>query len=348
MKLSIIVPVYNMAAEGKLEYCMDSLLKQTIEDYEIIAVDDASKDRSPEILREYERRFPGRVKALFHETNKRQGGAKNTGLAQAAGEWIGFVDSDDWVAPDCYEKLLKKGQETGADMVGCNYSLVETHTMEPGRVVCNNTADQTGVLDVEKHKKLLLRSGSMVIKIYRNSVIKEHGLCFPEGIFYEDNCAGPLWSLYFTHFEKVEEPLYYYYQHSVSTVHHITEEKCRDRMKAAALFYDECKKRGMLAAYGLEIEYRFTELYYAITLFSYLSGVRKPRLSFVKELRAGVLERFPEFEKNPYYRSLTGKEEQELIALQGKSAVAFFAYYRLKQVIRRLRNYMQKKVRNGG
>ena len=68
MKLSIIVPVYNMAAEGKLEYCMDSLLKQTIEDYEIIAVDDASKDRSPEILREYERRFPGRVKALFHET----------------------------------------------------------------------------------------------------------------------------------------------------------------------------------------------------------------------------------------------------------------------------------------
>nr|WP_318685322.1 glycosyltransferase [uncultured Acetatifactor sp.] len=337
MKLSVIVPVYNMAGDGKLEYCMNSLINQTIEDYEIIAVDDASTDASAAVLRAYERRYPGLIRVICHPVNKRQGGAKNTGLKAASGEWIGFVDSDDWVARDFYEKLLKKALDTGADMVGCNYSLVREHTMATGRIVCNNPPDQTGILDPEKHRKLLLRSGSMVIKIYRRSVIKEHGLCFPEGIFYEDNCAGPLWSLYFTHFEKVEEPLYYYYQHQTSTVHHITEEKCRDRMKAAALFYEECKKRELLEEYGPEIEYRFTELYYAITLFSYLSGVEKPKLSFVKELRRGLLERFPEFEKNTYYLEMTGKEEQEMIALQGRSNAAFFLYYRLKQYVRRLR-----------
>ena len=123
MKLSIIVPVYNMTADGKLTFCLDSLINQTITDYEIIAVDDASTDHSLQVLREYEKRYPHLIRVLAHEVNKRQGGAKNTGLRAAKGEWIGFVDSDDWVSPDCYEKLLGKAEETGADMVGCDYNL---------------------------------------------------------------------------------------------------------------------------------------------------------------------------------------------------------------------------------
>lgn len=337
MKLSIIVPVYNMAADGKLEYCMNSLVNQTISDYEIIAVDDASTDNSLVILREYEKKYPEKVRIVHYEVNKRQGGAKNEGLRVARGEWIGFIDSDDWVTPDYYEKLLNKAEESGADIVGCDYNLVDRHTMEVGKVVQNNSKEQTGVLDEEKHKLLLMRSGSMVIKIYKHSIIKENNLCFPEGIFYEDNCAGPVWSLYFNHFEKVEEPLYYYYQHQVSTVHHITESKCRDRMKAAVLFYEEAKKRGFLVKYHKEIEYRFSELYYVITLFSYLSGVQHPKLSFVKELRKGVVERFPEFEKNPYYLKETGTEEKQLINIQGKSNLAFFLYYKLKQLVRKMR-----------
>lgn len=193
MKLSVIVPVYNMAADGKLQFCLDSLVRQTVwENMEILAVDDASTDNSLEILRAYEARYPGRVRAITYPVNRRQGGAKNEGLRAASGEWIGFVDSDDWVAPDCYEKLLDRAEETGADMVGCDYNLVSEHTFQVGQLVQNNTADQTGALDGEKHKKLLMRPGSMVIKIYRAFVIKENDLSFPEGIFYEDNCAGPL------------------------------------------------------------------------------------------------------------------------------------------------------------
>ena len=75
MKLSVIVPVYNMAAEGKLNFCLDSLVNQTVTDYEIIAVDDASTDDSPKILREYAAKYPDKVRVLTHEVNKRQGGA---------------------------------------------------------------------------------------------------------------------------------------------------------------------------------------------------------------------------------------------------------------------------------
>lgn len=339
-KLSIIVPVYNMAAEGKLNYCLDSLVGQTIRGevpYEILCVDDASTDESLEILLDYEKRYPELLRVIPNEVNRRQGGAKNEGLKVAAGEWIGFIDSDDWVSPDYYEKLLRRAEETGADVVGCDYSLVDHHTFEVGKRIVNNTPEQTGILTKEQHESLFMRPGSMVLKIYRHDVIRENGLDFPEHIFYEDNCAGPLWSLYFRHFERVDEPLYYYYQHAVSTVHHITEDKCRDRMKAAELLYVECKTRGFLEEYRPQIEYRFTELYYAITLFSYMSGVEQPKLAFIRELRQGVQEKFPEFQENPYYRQHTGAVERKFIALQCRSDLLFYLEYRLKQWIWKMR-----------
>jgi len=337
MLLSIIVPVYNMASENKLKFCLDSLLAQTIDDYEIIAVDDVSTDESPEILKEYEAKYPGRFKAVFHEKNKRQGGAKNTGLSVATGEYVGFIDSDDWISPDFYEKLIGKARETGADLVGCDYNLVSEHTFTVGKIVQNNSMDQTGVLDEEKHKKLAMRPGSMVIKVYLRSIIEENHLRFPEGIFYEDNCAGTVWSFYFTHFEKVEEPLYYYYQHDTSTVHVITEEKCRNRMEAGRLLAEECKERGFLEKYHAEIEYRFTEIFYHITLYSYMLGAKHKRLGFVKELRDGIRNTFPDFLENKYYVNWPDAEEKEMVRLHMKSNMAFFFYYGLKVWVRKKR-----------
>ena len=120
MRLSIIVPVYNMAHDGILEFCLDSLLNQTISDYEIIAVDDKSTDDSLKVLREYEKNHPEKIRVIASENNRKQGGAKNLGIRAAKGDWFGFVYSSDWVSPDYYEKLLNKADETGADIVGCN------------------------------------------------------------------------------------------------------------------------------------------------------------------------------------------------------------------------------------
>lgn len=341
MKLSIIVPVYNMAGDGKLNFCMDSLLKQTITDYEIIAVDDASTDNSLEVLQQYCEKYPDKVRVIAHTVNKRQGGAKNSGLCVARGEWIGFIDSDDWVTPDYYEKLLKKANETGADMVGCDYNLVYEHTFQIGQIVQNNTLEQTGILDRDKHGKLIMRSGSMVVKIYRHAVIKENHLEFPEGIFYEDNCAGPVWALYFKQFERVEEPMYYYYQHNSSTVHYVTEQKCEDRMTAASMFLQECKDRGFLDEYYKEVEYRFTELYFVNTLFSYMLGAKRKKLSFVKQMKQGIFDAFPEFQKNEYYQKLTNEEEKQMIELLAESETKFFYYYGLKVQVRKLRKKLK-------
>lgn len=337
MQLSIIVPVYNMAADRKLNQCLDSLLAQTVSEYEIIAVDDASTDDSLSVLRQYEENYPERVKVIASRKNHRQGGAKNRGMKAAQGEWIGFIDSDDWIAPDMYEKLLTKAARTGADLVGCDYSHVSSFTMRPGKVVVNNTADQTGILEEGRHKKLLLRPGSMVVKIYRRQVIVEHGLNFPEDIFYEDNCASPLWSLYFTHFERVEEPLYFYRMLEDSTTHRVTWERCLDRMKAGVLFLRECKERGLYDTYRQEIEYWFTEIYYATTLFSYMYSGRRQKLKNTELLRKNIKEYVLDFQENPYYKEMMPEEDRKLIALHMRSNLLFFIYYKLLFGYRKLR-----------
>ena len=119
MKLSIIVPVYNMVAGEKLEFCLNSLTNQTISDYEIIAVNDASTDDSLIVLNWYKNHYPEKFKVIDLPENRKQGGAKNAGLDVASGEYIGFVDSDDWCELDMFEYLITNAQEENADITVC-------------------------------------------------------------------------------------------------------------------------------------------------------------------------------------------------------------------------------------
>ncbi len=336
MKLSIIVPVHNMAAGNKLRYCLESLVNQTIADYEIIAVDDASTDESFAIMKEFEAKYPWKFKAIQSYENRKQGGARNMGLDIAQGTWVGFVDADDWVAYDMYEKLIKKAEETGADVVGCDYNLTDKQSMEIGKVQPNNTMEQTGELTPEKYKLLVMNPGSMVIKIYYKAVIDEYHLRFPEKSFYEDNCAGPIWMLHFTHFELVDEPLYYYYQHEESTVHAIDMQKIEDRLLMGKKMIEESRKCGFFKQYRREFEFAFSKLYYMNTLYTYMLGMKNPRVSFLKMLAKGMGEEFPEFQNNSYYQAAFDAEQKKMAALHMKNPRLFLWYFKALYAYRKL------------
>ncbi|MBE5827359.1 MAG: glycosyltransferase family 2 protein [Butyrivibrio sp.] len=350
MKLSVVVPVYNMAADGKLEYCLDSLVSQTLEpgSYEIIAVDDCSTDNSYEILKGYRDRYPDRFIAIHSEKNLHQGGAKNIGLAIARGEWLGFIDADDWITPDYYEKLIKKAEETGADMVGCDYNLTHEHSFKVGQVVHNNNFEQTGVMDKEKYRKLLIETGSLVVKIYRRSLIlgdyvpgtREKLSVFPENIFYEDNAVSNTWMIRSGHFEYIQEPMYFYYQHDASTVHSISRKNLEDRMAAGRMIVKEAKDNGYFEDYRQEIEFQYTVLFYVNTLFSAMPKKFKVPgcYSFTRALGKEMKETFPDFQKNPYYIEKIHPEEKKLIGFQMKSHLFFYIYYRLLWFYRDLRS----------
>ena len=119
--LSIIVPVYNV--ENYLQKCIDSILAQTLTDFELILVDDGSPDGCPALC-DAAAAKDARVRVI-HQKNGGLSAARNAGLDVARGAWIGFVDSDDYIAPEMYEKLYRAVQSTGADLALCDYAKVD-------------------------------------------------------------------------------------------------------------------------------------------------------------------------------------------------------------------------------
>lgn len=119
IKVSICVPVYNM--EKYLEECIKSLVNQTLREIEIIFVNDGSTDNSMRILKKYEEKYSN-IK-IISQVNQGLGGARNTALKNAIGEYVGFVDADDFVENNMYEKMYLKAKETNADIVMCDYEF---------------------------------------------------------------------------------------------------------------------------------------------------------------------------------------------------------------------------------
>ena len=125
IKVSIIVPVYNV--ELYLRECLDSIINQTLKDIEIICVDDCSTDNSYIILDEYSKK-DSRIKLLKHNVNKGLGPARNTGINVAQGEYIGFIDSDDYISLDYFENLYNTAKKYNSDIVSTlNIKLYEMH-----------------------------------------------------------------------------------------------------------------------------------------------------------------------------------------------------------------------------
>ena len=221
MKLSVIVPVYNV--EKYLEECVDSLLNQTLSDLEIFLVDDGSTDRSGAIADRFAKENPDRVHTL-HLENGGQGRARNAALPMAQGDYIGFVDSDDWIERDMYEKMLDRAEQTGADVVVCDF--LEHYA--DGR-------EQTLPACFQDHP--LSAAGSSCNKIFRRSLVGD--LRFPEGLWYEDFYFSAVMLLRSKRTEFIPEPLYVYRRGQESTMHNNNARKNLDMLKIMELIERE-------------------------------------------------------------------------------------------------------------
>ena len=121
VKISVVVPVYNVGVY--LEKCLDSLLAQTLDDIEILCINDGSTDNSLEILQKYAQKDE-RIK-IFDKENEGQGVGRNIGIKNATGEFIAFVDPDDWVELDMYEKMYAQAKKLDSQVVFCDYKKVQ-------------------------------------------------------------------------------------------------------------------------------------------------------------------------------------------------------------------------------
>lgn len=174
-KVSVIVPVYN--GEKQFGGCIGNLVHQTLEEIEIIFIDDCSTDNSLSILYECRRQYPDKVRVIASPENRKAGGARNLGLDLATGEYIGFVDCDDFPDIMMYEKLYAKAKEGDYDVVDGAYI-----DMEHQEIRLATKDEDTGVLDGEKRSRLIISGGYLWSRLVRRELIENHHLRFREHV----------------------------------------------------------------------------------------------------------------------------------------------------------------------
>lgn len=204
--ISVIVPVYRV--EPYLRRCIDSILRQTLSDFELILVDDGSPDGCPQICEAYAQ-ADARVRVI-HKTNGGLSDARNAGLAVAGGEYIVFVDSDDWVSERYLETLFKAIQSTGSDICECAAAVVS----DERTAVVSSAARESRVYRAQEALRLLIQDSVLHQyvwnKMYRKSCVD--GILFETGRTNEDE----FWTYQVfgraSGVTKIEDTLYFYYQ----------------------------------------------------------------------------------------------------------------------------------------
>lgn len=178
--VSVIMPIYN--AEEVLPRSLEQLASQTMQDMEYILVDDCSSDGSYDIEMAFKNKYPDHTVLLKTERNSGPGGARNLGLSHATGEYIGFVDSDDEIVPQMFQKLYEKAVETKADIVDSGY-----YNEKLDYAMLHVSDELAGLQDNYKRSQLIVSGGYIVSKIFRRSFLENCGLRFRENVSLEDS-----------------------------------------------------------------------------------------------------------------------------------------------------------------
>ncbi len=213
-RVSVIVPVYQV--EAYLPRCLDSILAQTFEDFELILVDDGTKDACPAIMEEYARR-DARIRQI-HKENGGLSSARNAGLDIARGEYIAFVDSDDYIAPDLLADAVAAADRDQAQLVLFNYRLVDEQGEHPAYL---DFEDETidlrayGLAEYFYRYWMPYRHGQEAwCRLYRRDVIEENGLRYAPNkeVFAEDTLFSAMYLMHVKTLTALKKPYVYYVQ----------------------------------------------------------------------------------------------------------------------------------------
>lgn len=263
IKLSAIIPVYNV--ENYLIDCLDSVCKQTLTDIEIICINDGSTDTSLEILKEYSSK-DSRIKIITKE-NGGQATARNLGIEEAQGEYIAFVDSDDFIEPTMFEKLYTKAKDNNLDIAMCKIATYDNQTKE---IKDNVWYYMLGVFrdfekDIFNHKDTKEFTCHIAVtpynKIYKTTLLKENNIIFPEGLIFEDEKFFYDTYLRAKRVSIVDEFLYYYrINRKGSTVDTIKDNDFSDIIPISKLIRETFKETDNYEDYKILLSNRFIHL----------------------------------------------------------------------------------------
>ena len=292
-KVSVIVPVYNV--EKYIEKCLDSLVNQTLKDIELIIVNDGSTDSSEQIILKYKDKYSN----IMYLT-KENGGlsdARNFGIPHATGDYIAFLDSDDYVELSLYEKLYKKAIETDADMVECDFYWEYSET----KMIHDRNAKYKDKSDMYANARVVAWN-----KLYKREVLLNSGVQFPKGLRYEDLEFFYKILPKLRKIELIEEPLIHYVQRN-NSITYTQNEKTRDIFTILDNIIDYYKANNIYDEYKQELEYMYTRILFASS-FKRMTKIadKSIRKKCLKETIEKVYNTFPDWKKNKILRTSKG------------------------------------------
>lgn len=217
-KLSFIVPCYNV--EKYVRQCLDSILACSLaeDEYEVLCIDDCSLDNSSTIVHSYADTHSN-VRVITHSENKGLGGARNTGIREAKGKYIWFVDSDDFVSSGSIPEVVRACEDNNLDVMAFNYRETDENgipTVES--TIFSQTCVYDGVSFIKKvfGNSIVYHLGYVIRFIYRTEYIRSHNLYFPEKVFWEDTVYMPESLLLASRIQAVPYVCYNYRRNSSS------------------------------------------------------------------------------------------------------------------------------------
>ncbi len=289
MKISVIVPVYNV--RDYIIECIDSIVNQTFKDFEIIVVNDGTKDDSIKLIEEHY--DDNRIKIVY----KKNGGlanARNVAIKYAKGEYLFFVDSDDFLETRALEKMYNKALENNYDIVFADYfKWYDANNYEEIPMISHFHSD--------KIKSMATSMPSAWGKLIKKDFYVKNKIEFLEGYIHEDNAIMPLLSLLTNSQAYLKEPLYYYRQREGSILNKNEYDK-----RFEDIFYVLSYLKEKFVEYGVfdegkeELEYIYIEYLLHAANLRFLKF--KEGWKNIKRVHEVMKKEFPKFRKNEYYK----------------------------------------------
>ena len=294
IKVSVIIPVYN--TEDYLRECIESLVNQTLREIEILIVNDGSTDSSLEIMKEFKNKYPNIIK-IFDKVNGGQASARNYALPFAQGEYLGFVDSDDWVDSTMYEEMYEKAEKEDADIVICD--MVDHF---PDRTVCYPSSRFENKFKV---------TPSACNKLFKRSLVKED--VFPVGLWYEDFEFTTMQLMKTDCISVIHKGLYHCHCREVSTMYNNNSEKNQDILVVLEHLVEYVEKNGWYEKYKNVQEYLYIDHVLITSINRVQKQTNEKKKIVINNLRKEVLKKYNSFYKDDAFREMPKK--RQIIAL---------------------------------
>lgn len=279
--VSVIVPVYNV--EKYLRRCVESLLSQTLREIEFIFVDDCSTDNSLSILKEYALQ-DDRIRIIESSVNGRQGTARNKGIRAARAEYIGFVDSDDWVSEtmyaDLYAALLGAGADIAVGDVWWYYGEDDIRLKKLGGKRILESMKYCDGLEV------LQTQFQFWVSLFHRDLFLGKELYFPEGLLYEDNAVSQPLYMSANRIVKTGIPCYFYRCDNTSVTRSMNNYHFFDRLETSKMYLQNMMRLGFYDRYKEECEANFYFLFYEASIMGAIFRFSPPEKTYINRIKS--------------------------------------------------------------